>query len=140
MKKKDKKDTVETNNQEDIKKDEKMKKKPRVKPKKKSKIKILVIVLVSILLLATIVYAIYYNNLVLIKNKITLESGTSIKNIETRFIEKQGNLKIKKIEYSNTDDKVKNKNELVTADIYLDSKGNKVDRDKACDKKGTKER
>ncbi len=132
MKKKDKKDTVEVNIKEEIKKD---KKKPRIKPKKKSKLKIIIIVVVCILLLAATVYAIYYHNLVLIKDKIILESGTSIKNLEKRFIEKQGNLKIKKIEYTNLDDKVKDKNELATLDIYLDAKGNKVDRDKACDKK-----
>ena len=117
-----------------------MKKKSKIKPIKKSNMKKLSIILVIILLVVAFGGIIYYSNLVLIKNKVVLESGTSIKNLEDYFIKKQGNLEIKRIEYKNTNKKVKARERLVTIDVYLDSKGNIVDRDKACTKKGTKEK
>ncbi len=77
---------------------------------------------------------------VIVRDQVVLESGTSTKDLEKRFIEKRGNLEIKKIEYTNTNKNVKNKKELATVEVYLDSKGNEVDRDEACDKKGTEEK
>lgn len=77
---------------------------------------------------------------VLVRDQVTLESGTSTNNLENRFIEKRGNLEISRVEYTNTDKEVTKRKELATVDVYLNSKGEKVDRDEACDKKGTEEK
>lgn len=77
---------------------------------------------------------------VLVRDQVVLESGTSTNNLEKRFIEKRGNLEISRVEYTNTDKEVTKRKELATVDVYLNSKGEKVDRDEACDKKGTEEK
>ena len=149
MKKKKKKDFVSSQKEankifeESKEKQKNPEKTDKTKSRKKSSMKTskkIIIVLAIIVLLVIGGGSIYYINLVLIKDQIVLESGTSTKGLEQKFIEKRGNLEIKKIEYTNTNKNVKNKKELATVEVYLDSKGNEVEKEKACTKKGTEKK